>query len=189
MQQTSKRLRKFPNILVTGTPGCGKTTLCENIVSAMAQQNIKYNHLNVSQIAVDGKFTEEYDMERQTHVLDEEPLLDHLEEILSDFEETGYVVDYHSSELFPERWFDAVVCLATDNTVLYNRLSKRGYAEQKIQENLQCEIFQVCLQEAQESYDKDLVLHLVNDTDDDMEDNVESISKLINTGINSRRNL
>ena len=37
----------------------------------------------------------------------------------------GNVVEYHSCEFFPERWFDAVFVLRADNTVLYDRLVKR----------------------------------------------------------------
>lgn len=50
------------------------------------------------------------------------------------------------------RWFDLVVVLQTDNTVLYERLEKRGYAAPKIQENVQCEIMMVLLEEARDSY-------------------------------------
>jgi len=37
----------------------------------------------------------------------------------------GSIVDHHSCDYFPERWFDLVVVLQTDNTVLYQRLEKR----------------------------------------------------------------
>lgn len=40
-------------------------------------------------------------------------------------EEGGNIVDYHGCDFFPERWFDRVVVLQTDNTVLYDRLTKR----------------------------------------------------------------
>lgn len=49
-------------------------------------------------------------------------LLDGLEEIMC---QGGNIVDYHSSELFPERWFDIVFVLRTDNTTLFDRLSSR----------------------------------------------------------------
>lgn len=57
--------------------------------------------------------------------------------------EGGIVVDHHSSDFFPERFFDLVVVLQTDNSHLYDRLHKRGYAEAKIRENIECEIMQV----------------------------------------------
>lgn len=37
----------------------------------------------------------------------------------------GNIVDFHSCDFFPERWFDLVVVLLTDNTVLYPRLEAR----------------------------------------------------------------
>ena len=39
--------------------------------------------------------------------------------------EGGNAVEYHSSDFFPERWFDAVFVLRTDNTILYDRLQQR----------------------------------------------------------------
>jgi adenylate kinase len=37
----------------------------------------------------------------------------------------GNIVDYHGADLFPERWFDLVVVLRSDNSVLYGRLESR----------------------------------------------------------------
>ena len=50
------------------------------------------------------------------------------------------------------RWFDLVVVLTCDNTILYDRLASRNYKDNKIQENVQCEIMHVVLEEARESY-------------------------------------
>jgi broad-specificity NMP kinase len=37
----------------------------------------------------------------------------------------GMVVDYHGCDFFPERWFDLVIVLRSDNTTLYSRLENR----------------------------------------------------------------
>jgi adenylate kinase len=37
----------------------------------------------------------------------------------------GNVVDFHGSEMFPERWFDLVIVLRTDISILFDRLKKR----------------------------------------------------------------
>jgi len=37
----------------------------------------------------------------------------------------GNVVDYHSCDFFPERWFQLVIVLRTDNGVLFSRLEGR----------------------------------------------------------------
>lgn len=39
--------------------------------------------------------------------------------------EGGNIVDYHGCDFFPERWFDIVFVLRTNNTVLYQRLEHR----------------------------------------------------------------
>lgn len=47
---------------------------------------------------------------------------DALEDLVA---EGGMVVDHHGCDFFPERWFDLVIVLQTDNTLLYERLEQR----------------------------------------------------------------
>ena len=51
----------------------------------------------------------------------------------------------------------------------------RGYTGKKLQDNIQCEIFQTILEEARESYKVDVVHELPSNTPDDMESNLERI--------------
>lgn len=37
----------------------------------------------------------------------------------------GYIIDYHSCDFFPERFFQLVLVLRTDNSVLWERLATR----------------------------------------------------------------
>ncbi|EFC46325.1 predicted protein [Naegleria gruberi] len=182
--QTSPDLRTYPNILITGTPGVGKTVMGEAVINSLKEKlNLtNYEYLNVSEIAKGEQFVEEFDSERDTYVLDEDKLLDHLEEKLSDLEK-GFVIDYHSSELFPERWIDFVIVLRCDPDVLFKRLEKRGYSEQKVQENVDCEIFQVCSDEAQESYKPEIVFEKQNITIMDLNNNAEFIVSLVQNKI------
>ena len=57
--------------------------------------------------------------------------------------------------------------------------TRRGYAEAKLQENLDSEIMQVLLEEAREAYDEEIVVELQSDTPDDIEGNVERIEKWV----------
>ena len=59
---------------------------------------------------------------RVTTVLYRVQLIDELEERMC---KGGNIVDYHSCEFFPERWFDVVFVLRTDNSILYKRLEQR----------------------------------------------------------------
>ena len=88
-------------------------------------------------------------------------------------ENMGIVADYHSCELFPERWFDLILVLRAKTDVLYDRLTERGYNDKKRSENMECEIMQVCLQEAKESYDTEIVHEVQSNTVEDMDSNVE----------------
>lgn len=54
------------------------------------------------------------------HMFDQ--LLDELEGRLAP---GGKIIDFHSCELFPERWFDAVFVLRTDTKYLFDRLKAR----------------------------------------------------------------
>lgn len=69
--------------------------------------------------------------------------------------------------------------LRCDNTILYNRLAKRDYSKRKIEENVQCEIFQTILDEATESYKPEIVLELKSNSPDDMETNLTHIDEWI----------
>ena len=90
-------------------------------------------------------------------------------------EDSGVVVDYHSCDFFPERWFDLVLVLRAETHVLYDRLVQRGYNEKKKTENVECEIMQVVLEEARESYAKEIVHEVQSNTMEDMEANVERV--------------
>ena len=126
-----------PNILITGTPGTGKTTLSQELSQATGLK-----HIGISEYAKEVGALDNFDEELQTWELDEDKVIDELDD---EMREGGHIIEYHSSELFPERWFDAVFVLRTDNSLLYQRLEKRNYPERKIQENVQCEIFQTIL--------------------------------------------
>eukprot|EP00899_Mesostigma_viride_P027465 jgi/Mesvir1/7903/Mv11834-RA.1 len=156
------------NILVTGTPGTGKTTLCERLASITG-----LTYINVGELVKEQELHEGYDEDFDSYVIDEEKVLDAMEDAMT---LGGNIVDYHGCDFFPERWFDRVVVLQTDNSILYDRLEKRKYSEQKLQENLECEIMQVVLEEARESYKKEILLILPSNTVEDMDRNVEAVA-------------
>ncbi|RQM10296.1 hypothetical protein B5M09_000119 [Aphanomyces astaci] len=153
--------RRLPNILVTGTPGTGKTTLCQLLA-------VKEHELHAGR-------DEDFDC----FILDEDKVVDDMDDMMSSAD-GGIVVDFHTCDFFPERWFDLVVVLRTDNTTLFDRLTNRGYTAKKVSENVECEIMQVVLQDAQESYVPEIVQELTSVTVADMETNVDRIVSWMN---------
>eukprot|EP00002_Diphylleia_rotans_P023823 TRINITY_DN4693_c0_g2_i3.p1 TRINITY_DN4693_c0_g2~~TRINITY_DN4693_c0_g2_i3.p1 ORF type:complete len:183 (+),score=44.44 TRINITY_DN4693_c0_g2_i3:64-612(+) len=156
-----------PNILITGTPGTGKTTLSEEVSRLTSMR-----HVNISQLVKEKQLYEEYDAEFDTYIIDEDKVCDELEDQMVE----GFnVVDHHGCDFFPQRWFDLVVVLKSTTENLYDRLVKRGYTEKKVNENMECEIMQVVEEEARESYEEEVVVVLDSNSPDDVASNAERI--------------
>ncbi|KAK6926828.1 hypothetical protein RJ641_008547 [Dillenia turbinata] len=165
--------RKKPNILVTGTPGTGKTTMS----SALAEAT-QLRHVNVGELVRQKNLHDGWDQEFDCYVINEDLVCDELEDMM---EEGGVIVDYHGCDFFPERWFDRVVVLQTDNTVLYDRLARRGYTGAKLSNNVECEIFQTILEEAKSSYAEDIVVSTKSDTVEDITRNVAELADWVSS--------
>ncbi|GAB4846812.1 Adenylate kinase isoenzyme 6 [Ancistrocladus abbreviatus] len=159
--------RRKPNILITGTPETGKTTMS----SALAEAS-QLCHIEVGELVKQKNLHDGWDEEFECHVINEDLVCDELEDMM---EEGGIIIDYHGCDFFPERWFDCVVGLQTENSILYDRLSKRGYTGVKLLNNIDCELFQVLLEEAKESYPEDIVVAMRSDSIDDIRSNVGAL--------------
>lgn len=164
--------RSRPSVLLTGTPGTGKTT-----TASLIAERTGMKHVNVGEMIKEHKCHEGRDEDLNTYILDEDKLLDIMEGILDKAaeEDQGIVADFHVCEMFPERWFDLVLCLRTSTDVLFDRLSARGYNEKKRAENMEAEIMQVILEEARDSYAHEIVHEVPSNTIDDMENNVTRV--------------
>lgn len=60
--------RKLPNIIITGTPGTGKTTHCEDL----AEKVPELKHLSVNQVVKDKGCHEGWDEDYQSWIVDED---------------------------------------------------------------------------------------------------------------------
>ncbi|THH13983.1 hypothetical protein EW146_g6298 [Bondarzewia mesenterica] len=170
--------RRFPAIVITGTPGTGKSTHAQLLAE---ESPIPLKHINVGDLIKEKSLHEGFDEEWQSYTVDEDKassscLLDELEPIVS---EGGIILDWHTCELFPERWVDLVVVLRCNHTQLWERLEKRGYPLKKIQENNEAEIMDVVIEEARSSYAEEIVVELQSEGTEDLESNVSRIVQWI----------
>ncbi|KAF9015303.1 P-loop containing nucleoside triphosphate hydrolase protein [Cyathus striatus] len=161
--------QKRPVIVITGTPGTGKSTHAQILAS---ESPIPLKHVNVGDLVKERGLYEEYDEEWQSYTVDEDKLLDELEPLVAG---GGVILDWHTCEAFPERWPDLVVVLRCDHSKLWERLEQRGYPLKKIQENNEAEIMQVVAEEARASYPTEIVVELQSESTDDLEANVARI--------------
>lgn len=176
-------LRSAPNIIITGTPGVGKTSHCE----LLAQNIPSLTHLSINTLVKERGCHEGWDEVAQSWIVDEDTLLDALEEDRIG-KKGGYIIDWHACDLFPRAWIDLVVVLRTATETLYDRLKARNYKEAKLQENMDAEIMDVILDEARESYDEEVVVELRSEGLEDLEANVDRIERWLEAWRNDHDN-
>ena len=59
-------------------------------------------------------------------------------------------------------------------------MQQRNYKEEKIRENIECEIMKIISEEARNGYKQDVVVYLNSNTIEDMEENSNNIIDWIN---------
>lgn len=64
--------------------------------------------------------------------------------------------------------------------VVFVLLIYRGYSEAKLSNNIECEIFQMLLEEAKESYNEEIVLPLKSNNIEDITENVATLTDWVN---------
>lgn len=69
-------MRRLPNIIITGTPGVGKTTHCDNLV-----ERLGLRHISVNQIVKDKDCHEGWSEEFQSWIVDEDKVSGHFHSI------------------------------------------------------------------------------------------------------------
>lgn len=137
-------MKKPQIIIITGSVGAGKTTL--------AKQYAKkgYQHINLADFIKKHRFYERYDKKTQSYVVDEEKLARKLESIIKEAKKKkqNLVIDGHLSHYISPKYVDLCIVVTCNLKTLYKRLKKRGYSKKKIEDNLECEIMEVCYAEA-----------------------------------------
>ena len=161
-------------IVVTGTPGVGKST-----ISGLLAHSIGALHVDLSNLALRQGLTLGRDEERGTSVADIQRLKSLLEEIVSSSSGNTLVVEGHyASEVVPSEREPLVFVLRKDPWRLKEELDTRGFRKEKVAENVAAEVLDVCLTEAVTAYGEDRVSE-IDVTDLGPEDVVEEIISII----------
>lgn len=133
--------------------------------------------MKLTDLIKEKKLYKNWNAEFDVPEFDIDMVCDELEPLMST--RGGIILEFHSCDFFPERWFQLVVLLRCDNTNLYDRLKERGYAEKKITENIECEILDVLKEEVESSYQPEIVMELQSSTVEDMQNNLQAIAERI----------
>jgi adenylate kinase len=162
-------------ILVTGTPGTGKSTLTEQLAQALSERGKSVGSVLVNNLIKSQKLFDEYDAHFDTYIIDDKKVCKFMDQHLSSIESDVCIIETHTATTLPRKSVDLVVVLTTRTDVLYDRLQARGYSADKVTENMECEIMRVVLDESLERFGKEKTLEMASNTTDDLDDNVEAI--------------
>ncbi len=145
-------------IIVSGTPGTGKTKLAMYL-----SKKLNFLYFDINNFIIKNKLYEGYDKKRRTRIVDVKKLVKFLVSEIKNFRNKkgvikGVIIDSHLSHYLPKKYIDVCIITKCDIKLLNKRLKKRGYSKNKIQENLQSEIFDICYNEALERKHKVIVV-------------------------------
>ncbi len=134
-------------IVISGTPGTGKTT-----VAKILKEELSALYINLTEIAIEKNYILEDDELRQTKVINPEKLTAFLENFINSHMKT-IIIEGHYADIVPDSLISIFIILRTAPDVLEKRLRKKQFNISKIQENLQSEILGSCTAAALEVID------------------------------------
>ena len=129
-------------ILITGTPGVGKTVLAKSL-----SRNSGFKLVELSNLVRKERLYTRFDRARKTYVVDEGKLRKRLE-ALSRSSERIVLSTHLIGGFLPKASVKMALVLRLDPVVLYRRLRGRGWTKRKAWENTEAEILDVCLHES-----------------------------------------
>jgi adenylate kinase len=143
-------------ILITGTPGVGKTS-----VAKLLTAELEALYINLTDLANEHNLTIGEDKERKSKIVDENKMRRKIGEIIDTAEKSAIIVDGHyAAAVVPKRYVTRIFVLRRNPVELRRLMEKCGFSGAKLWENLASEILDVCLVEALREHEKGKVCEL-----------------------------
>jgi adenylate kinase len=140
-------------IIVTGSVASGKT--------ALAKLLAKKNHaiyIDVNGLIKEYRLYSSYNKKLKSYLVNVKKLNKFLINLIKN-SKNNLVLDSHLTHYLPSKYVDLCYVTKCDLKTLKKRLEKRRYSKEKIRENLDAEILDVCLIEALENKHKVKVIN------------------------------
>jgi len=137
-------VKKFQRVIVvTGTPGVGKTA-----VSSLLASKLNAFHIDLGELVKLEKLWSDIDKTRETLIADVPKLSKRVQEMI-EYSKLDIVLDGHYAvDVVPAKRVHVVFVLRREPDVLRRSMRKRGFEGKKLKENLAAEVLDVCLYSA-----------------------------------------
>ena len=142
-------------ILVTGTPGVGKTSISRLLASKLDAVYVSLAELVERERLISG-----VDKARETLIADTDKVSKRVKEIIRNSECDVIVDGHYAVDVVPTKDVHMVFVLRRDPSELKSVMENRGFKEKKLWENLAAEILDVCLWDAVSTCGSDKVCEI-----------------------------
>jgi adenylate kinase len=138
-------------VIITGTPGTGKTTLSK----LLSKEG--YSFIEVGKLVKEERLYDYFDEETDSYVVNDDLLNARLIELIEENSSSKPIIlDGHVVEL-PPSYVALCIVLRTSIGLLRQRLIDRSYNASKIEENIEAEIMEVILTDMFNLYGPEIV--------------------------------
>lgn len=137
-------------IIITGTPGAGKTTVAKELAARLSAEL-----MSIGELVKRENLVAERDEERGTVVADIKRLRTRVKTLLRKVKKDIVVEGHYAYDVVSKSANPYVFVLRRDPHDLEAALRRRGYDERKISENVAAEVLDVCLIGAMRRFGRD----------------------------------
>lgn len=130
-------------IVVTGTPGVGKT-----VVSGLLASRLNAFHIDLGELVRQEKLWSGVDETRKTLIADAPKLSKRVQEMIEHSERDIVLDGHYAVDVVAAKSVNVVFVLRREPDELRRLMQKRGFKGKKLKENLAAEILDVCLYNA-----------------------------------------
>lgn len=163
----------MPIIIITGTPGTGKTT-----VSRALSKNLSIPLVEVNKLVEEKHIYHGYNKERGYKEVDLDDLDTELEQLITNSDDDGLIIEGHlAHQIKDSEGIDYIIVLRARPDILRKRLNTRNWPESKVQENIEAEALDICTYESVEFHDKKV--NEIDTTDLNLENVVDQIIEVV----------
>ena len=142
-------------MLVTGTPGVGKTTLAKKLA-----EKLNAEYVNLTELSEKANLAKAKDKIRGTNIIDEAKMHREIKTMIEK-SQTDLVIDGHyAAAVTPKAYVTHIFVLRRNPVELRRVMRQLGFNAAKQEENLAAEILDVCLVEALHNQEKEKICEL-----------------------------